>query len=743
MNSPSVLPEFLATVSAARDPIAATRAGLIGIAETFDAEIAAIVRGGEVAASTGFPRGAVPRVRLVAAASGERETLLIPGGHDAVASAVSFGPDQVLVVARVGEALDRSELAHAQAMARVLDLALRLLDEIGENQRLIKEQQSRQAVLEAILRIQRLISQRHPIDTILEAITGEAATLLAADLAGIVLHGPEGVARRALAGGVARTRASVMAIPDDELAEIGRRAAGNELSEPVAVTIPGGDGETISGTIVGAPVSDDGRVIGGFYVLTGVSHPGAGVDTAAIQTLASQASIALTDASTVDELHHAFHDTLTGLPNRALFQDRFEHALALGTRKHTTTALLFIDLDRFKIVNDTFGHAAGDALLSEVARRLAGAGRAYDSVARIGGDEFAVLIEDTSAEAAELVAKRLLDELREIDSPSQSSCGCSASIGVAVTGPECDTTDELLRRADIAMYSVKSDGRSGVAVYRPSMGGTRLDESAMSDALRAALAEDLFVVHYQPIVNLQSRRISGVEALVRWNDPERGLMAPADFISAAEESGMIVPIGRRVLHLACEQAARWRRDLPAAAELTLSVNLSGRQLQHDGIVEEVAGALDSAGLEPEAVTLEVTESIFVGEGDPASECLRSLKDLGVRLAIDDFGTGFSSLSYIHNYPFDELKIDRSFVKGLGTMANSGAVVKTMLALAQQLSMSTVAEGIENPAELAQLRALRCSHGQGFLFSRPIDASNLEQLLTNPTSATARPQHVTA
>lgn len=728
MNSSADILDFMATVSQAPNPDAALSAGVLRFAATFEAEFAAVVEGGEVLALTGLGHGYEAEAGLLAIAGRGVSVVDIAGVGPTHACVVSLdGSSRSVVIARVEAPLDAVEQAHAQAMARVLALVLQLLDKIVENERLIEDHQAHGAVLEAILRVQRLISQRQNVDVILQAITSEAATLLGADLAGISLPASDGILWGALAAGVDGADRGVNAISEHQLSDVGRRAAANELVSPVRIEVSVGTGVDVAAVVVGAPVYDDGLPIGGLFVLAMDDWDGAhDVDMAAVQTFASQASIALTDASTVDELHHAFHDTLTGLPNRALFQDRFEHAVALGHRMGTTTALLFIDLDRFKAVNDSFGHAAGDQLLSDVADRLAHASRNYDSVARLGGDEFAMVLEDTTAADAEVIALRLLSRIGEVENPANALGPCSASIGVAVTEADCNTTDELLRRADIAMYAAKGDGRSGVAVYRPAMGSSRLDHKTAVEALTQALARDEFVVHYQPIVSLQTRQIVGAEALVRWLDPDRGMLNPADFVQAAEDTGMIVPIGRHVLRVACEQAARWRR-IGGNEQFTLSVNISGRQLQSEGIRNDVSSALDASGLEPAALTLEVTESIFVDDVEAAGARLRSLKELGVNLAIDDFGTGFSSLSYIHHYPFDVLKIDRTFVHGLGTATNGGALVKTLLALGQQLSMTTVAEGIESPVELAQLRAMRCTHGQGFLFSRPVDAESFERL----------------
>ena len=738
MYSTVEFPEFLSAISGEPDTGRALSRGVAGIAETFGAEIVAVIENEEVVASIGYRQGQIPVADLLAAADGPTSTVMVPGSGPTRPTIIQLGePRWLVLLARASEPLDNVEIAHAQAMARILSLAIRLLNKIDENHELLAVHRSHERVLEAILRVQRLISRRQPLSQILQAITTEAAFLLDADLAGITISVPNGLTHHSVASPTFAGKNLVNSIPDKQLAAIGDWAmlASDDDKQMLAVETHAGDDVDV--VVYGCPVFDNGTPIGGLFVMTTCdSNRSWAVDSATIQTFASQASIALTDANTVTDLENAFHDHLTGLPNRSLFHDRFNHAMDLGTRRGSITALLFLDLDRFKAVNDQLGHAAGDALLREVGAELRAASRSYDSVARIGGDEFAVVLEDTSAEAAAVAANRLFKRLTKAVNPAGVQGQPGVSIGVALSGMDCHSTDELLRRADIAMYSVKAGGRAGVAIYNDQMGRTRLDQNSVANALQVALVRDDFVVHYQPIISLQNRLISGVEALVRWQDPERGMIGPVDFIQVAEESGMIVPLGRRVLAVACEQAARWRRDTPQAGNLTLAVNVSPRQLQADGLCSDVADILDETGFAPGALTLEVTESIFVDNAESAGEQLRELKSLGVNLAIDDFGTGFSSLSYIHNYPFDVMKIDRAFITGLGTTENNGAVVRTMLALAHQLSLTPVAEGIETPGELAQLRALRCTHGQGFLFSRPVASDALDELLPDASRLSA-------
>lgn len=732
MYSASELPEFLAAVSDATEPQVALERGVAQIAGTFNAEVVAVVQGVNVLASIGYPSGDDPISELIAAAKRRTDTIEIPGSGAANVSTLDLVDSScTVVIARAGLPLTKIELGHAQAMGRILELAMRLMDKLTENERLLEEHRVHEAVLEAILRVQRLISQRQPVESILQAITTEAVFLLDADLAGISLTMQPGPMHGSLATATDAGRTLGNELASREILEAGMHATLTSPGTPTLVTLEAAMGEPRQARVTGAPVFDHGTPVGGLFVVSvGSPSSTSEIDTATMETFASQASIALTDASTMNELEHAFHDHLTGLPNRSLFQDRFNHALELGVRRNTATGLLFLDLDRFKMVNDTFGHAAGDALLRDVGDVLRQVCRACDSVARLGGDEFALVVEDSDPESVMIVANKLLAHLTDVTNPSGAVDGPGVSIGIALSGPECRSVDELMRRADIAMYAAKAGGRDKVALYETSMGHTRLDHNAVAKALRGALDRDEFVVHYQPIVDLRTRQVSSVEALVRWMDPEKGLLPPGAFIKDAEQTDMIVPIGRRVLEIACEQAAKWRRDTAAAADLHLSVNVSARQLWHDGFRSEVRDLVDATGLEPSALTLEVTESIFLDDAPAAGDRLRELKSLGVRLAIDDFGTGFSSLSYIHNYPFDVLKIDRAFVRGLGTSDNGGAVVRTMLALAQQLSMVTVAEGIETLGELAQLRALRCSHGQGFLFSKPSSAESFERMLTD-------------
>lgn len=428
-------------------------------------------------------------------------------------------------------------------------------------------------------------------------------------------------------------------------------------------------------------------------------------------------------------LNQAFYDGLTGLANRSLFRDRVEHALARSVRERASVVVLFLDLDHFKNVNDTLGHASGDALLRIVAGRLLNATRGSDTVARLGGDEFAVLLENARTDAeATIVAERIVESLHAaIELGPGQAVRVSTSIGIA-RAAELDTVDELLRNADVAMYAAKSGTRGGFMFFDQSMHTALVDRVMLEADLRRAIDDRQLWVAYQPIVDLDTGRITGMEALVRWHHPLKGAIAPATFIPVAEETGMIVPIGSMVLVEACHQAAQWNAH--REEKLTLTVNLSGAQLQSESLIVEVSTALRTAGLDPDCLVLEITESVLVQNGMSMLDRLRALKGLGVRLAVDDFGTGYSSLSYLQQFPVDILKIDRSFTSGLTRGPNQDALARTIIALGDLLTLRTIAEGVELTQQHERLRDLGCSHGQGYLFSKPLTAREMTGVLAD-------------
>jgi diguanylate cyclase (GGDEF)-like protein/PAS domain S-box-containing protein len=431
--------------------------------------------------------------------------------------------------------------------------------------------------------------------------------------------------------------------------------------------------------------------------------------------------------------HQAFHDSITGLANRALFRDRVEHALERLTRDADPVSVLFMDLDDFKTINDSLGHAAGDRLLGEVGERLRTCLRTPDTAARLGGDEFAILLEDggESVGAAE-VAGRIL---KSLDGPfllDGKEVFVRASIGIATSGvtraagPE--GAEELLRNADVAMFIAKEAGKNRYQIFEPEMHDTALRRLELKADLQRAVENSEFVLHYQPVIRLATGEIEGFEALVRWNHPTRGLVMPLDFIPLAEETGLIVQIGTWVLAEACREADALQRLDPESEPLHMSVNLSARQLQRPEIVREIAQVLLDSGLPPECLVLEITESVMMQDMMLSNERLTQLKQLGVKLAVDDFGTGYSSLNYIRRFPVDILKVDKSFVDGVNEGGEESALTAAIIELAGILNLRPVAEGIERADQLEKLLELRCELGQGYYFSRPLPIDGVEELL---------------
>ena len=435
--------------------------------------------------------------------------------------------------------------------------------------------------------------------------------------------------------------------------------------------------------------------------------------------------------------HQAFHDSLTGLANRALFRNRLEHALARQDRERRPLAVLFVDLDDFKSVNDGRGHGVGDDLLAAVGARFQTAVRSADTVARMGGDEFAVLLESMQKpEEAFVAAERVLHSFEEPFDVDGAELFIGASIGVAIGDGSVDDADELIRNADVAMYVAKGAGKGRYEVFRSSMQETVLERLQLEIDLRRAIEHGELAVHYQPIVDLASQQIVGVEALVRWHHPERGLVPPSVFIPIAEATGLIVPIGEWVLGRACRDVRSWEDNFAAATPLSLSVNVSALQLDEPGLVDVITSTLVASGLAPDRLTLEITESALMRDVDGSVEALLAIKRLGVRVAIDDFGTGYSSLSYLRRLPIDVLKIDQSFVSVIARGPEEAGLVRTIVNLARELRLDTVGEGIEEVDQLEELTAMGCRLAQGYYFARPVPAAQLEAMLTG--SATIAP-----
>jgi diguanylate cyclase (GGDEF)-like protein len=440
----------------------------------------------------------------------------------------------------------------------------------------------------------------------------------------------------------------------------------------------------------------------------------------------------------------ATHDPLTGLPNRTLILDRVEQMLARSARNQTPVAALFIDVDNFKTINDTLGHGVGDQLLCAVAARLEGVVRDADAVGRLGGDEFVVIAEDLSIDAGpELVAERLLEALKhpfKLGENEETRLTVTASVGVAAG--QRASAEELLRDADIAMYSAKWDGKNRYAVFESAMQDTVQNRMELDMDLREALDRGEFFLAYQPTFTLSDMTPTGVEALIRWKHPTRGIVQPDAFIPLLEETGLITDVGRWVLREACRQGAAWRE---AGYQIAMAVNVSGRQLDTDELLADIERALSDSGLGADALTIEITETTLMRNIEATARRLTEIKRLGVRIAIDDFGTGYSSLAHLQQFPVDALKIDRSFISGLRSNKEGETLIHTLVQLGKALSIETFAEGIEQQRDLSLLRDENCDSGQGFLFARPLDAAATETFLQewaeNPASALAQvPQH---
>lgn len=430
----------------------------------------------------------------------------------------------------------------------------------------------------------------------------------------------------------------------------------------------------------------------------------------------------------------AFHDPLTGLANRALILDRAGQMLARSRREESQVAALFLDLDNFKDINDSLGHGAGDRLLEAVGSRLEGALRAGDSVGRLGGDEFVVLVDGPSlASGVEVVAHRMLALFDEPFDIRGSDVAYPITVSIGIAEGDGGSADDLLRDADVALYRAKAAGKQRALVFTSAMQEAVEVHRSLERDLRVALRDDQFFLQYQPIVDLTSGAISGVEALVRWRHPQRGVVQPDGFIPVLEANGMIVPVGKWVLETACRQGALW---LAGGHRLELSVNLSGRQVEREQIVDDVRGALLRSGLDPALLILELTETSLMHDVETIVGRLDLLKSLGLRVAIDDFGMGYSSISYLQQFPVDILKIDQSFVSGIADTPASAALVHTLVQLAKVLGLVTVAEGIETEQQRSLLRAEEVDYGQGFLLSRPVDAAGVDRLLDASTAAGA-------
>jgi diguanylate cyclase (GGDEF)-like protein len=742
------LAEFLALVSTSESEQAAVRDAVEYVAASMDAEVAAVARNGQLLSSVGFARDAVPVGPLLSVAWGLSETLDVPGPgpcHMAVLSLEDDVPGQ-LVLGRRDDPFESDELNLLRAMARVLTLALQTLrvleDERGlrrqsqrqaqENAQLLGSLRERQGLLERLSNIQRAIVRRAGLEDVLEAVVDGTQQLVHADAAGIRLLEP--------IEGQKPVLSVIRKVDGFELFDYGEfplqgGISSRAMEREELVAVDGGDSELkqhieqfgVTAVMV-APVIENGRAVGILSVASAEpDRRWTATEQEMVLAFAEHASLALTDARNFGTaVHRSLHDLLTGLPNRALFLDRLEHATRRARRGSGAPgpAVLFLDLDGFKRVNDSLGHAAGDEVLVEVSSRLTGCIRPSDTASRFGGDEFAILLEEPGDERnVEEIADRVMAALQRPFRVADKTFTLSVSIGIATPG---SAGEDMLRNADLAMYHAKGTGKGRYEVFDPGMHTALTERLRLEADLARAVEHDEFDVVYQPIVSLRSGAVVAVEALARWNHPERGVIGPGGFIPAAEETGLIRAIGRRVLEKACDAAAAWQADHRSEHPLAMSVNLSVVQLEHAALIGEVSDAIVSSRIQPGSLILEITETLLMH--DAGGGMLNRLKDLGVQLAVDDFGTGYSSLQYLQRLPIDILKIAKPFVDGIVGEGGDSALAQAIIDVGQSLDLRVIAEGLERAEQVSRVVELGCEWGQGYHFARPVAAGQVSRLL---------------
>ena len=603
--------------------------------------------------------------------------------------------------------------------------------------------------LELLYQSSRILQHSPELDSTLVALLDHARAMFRAELAEIVLY-PRGGAGDALRtaswhDGKPEVMVPVADLAADPLYQQIAAGSGPFFFEP-------GNNSRIRHAMV-SPLRGESALIGSLSVANRLTEGTTfrDDDLPLMETLANQVAVALENGhleQSLSELSRlkeqlrfqAYHDPLTGLPNRSLFVERVEERLAMGLRE-SMPVVLFLDLDDFKIVNDTLGHAAGDKLLVEVADRLRRDLRSDDVAARLGGDEFAVLLDDSpDLEVAMAVAERIVDSLRIAFLISDTEVEIGGSIGIAAARVGREKADELLRNADVAMYQAKSSGKRRVAIFEPTMHAEIVARQALSAELARSLGKGELVLLYQPILDLRKGQATGVEALVRWRHPTRGLMGPDEFIPLAEETGVIVALGSWVLDEACRQVAEWSEAVSTGAPITMTVNLSAQQLQEPTFVEDLRERIVRTGLDPRQLVLEMTETVMFHDTSTTIARLEAIRELGVRVAIDDFGTGYSSLGYLRRFPVDILKIAKEFI-GQTDSPEEWPFAAAIIALGRALGLTIIAEGIEEPGQLAHLRGLGCELGQGYFFSVPLDADAAGRFLAEHLArpgVTARP-----
>jgi diguanylate cyclase (GGDEF)-like protein len=731
------LAEFLGALSEVSDVPSAYRVATTRAARALDAEMVAVVRGGAVAAAVGFPAGQAPAQDLLAVVSGERTTVDVPGCGPcrAIFAPSATEPAEYLVAARGGpDGFTVEEASLVRGMARVLELHVHMVQSLAAERRqaalnseLVDSLSERQRLLEHLSGIQRAIARRAALPRVLDMITagvhemlgggGVVLWLLDSDEPDVLVMTsetglPNHVARRLSRTTVAEAGTAGQAIVEDKLSMV---------ADP-------------SEAGMAVPVHDSGTVVGALAVTKyGSDRAYEERDRDILHAFAEHASLAITDAKTFQALSKAHHDQVTGLMSRSPFMDQLQRGLSLASRAGDRLALLFVDLDGFKLVNDSLGHAAGDAVLAEVGARLRACVRSMDTVARLGGDEFAVLLAGFETDDEVIaVADRVLDQMSRPFDLTGQDVFIGASVGISMSTPASADADAFIRDADLAMYHAKRTGKGQRVVFRPEMQEAFEKTVNLATDLRLALERDEFVVYYQPICTLADGEPTGLEALVRWQHPTRGLVAPMDFIPAAEETELIIPIGHWVLREACRSTSAWnhQRALAGLPELTLHVNVSTRQLL-GGTVDMVADVLRETGLAASRLVLEVTESHQALDLTRVCDQLHQLKGLGVGLAIDDFGTGYSSLLALRQFPIDTIKIDKSFVDDLDGHGDRSDLTRAIIQLGRTVRRDVVAEGVESESQRRALLDCGCRLGQGYLFTKPLDHAATASLVLEP------------
>ena len=738
MTQTLLLAEFLAAVSAEVDEESILRTGLERAAEAVDAEVGAIVIRGRATVTLGYGDDAPPIAELLAVCAGS-PTAPVPGIGSSPALALDLEQPEhtFLIIVRAGTTEFASEeRGLLRAMVRVLSLVIRSNRTQASERRLNQELQERHQQLQRLMRITRSISHGAPLDEVLDTIVVGAVELLGQEVVGVRLIRSDDPSRVDMV--------AHRGIDDEFLDEVlqsatGDGAGGRAITENRLVVI---DNYRTEGNVIpvfrehalqramAAPVHDQGKVVGSLTVATYREGVYTELEKDLLSAFAEHASLALSDARRVAATkHQALHDDLTGLPNRTLFLDRLEHALARATQNSTEVAVLFCDVDQFKLVNDRLGHNVGDQLLVAVGERINGCLRAADTAARFGGDEYAVLLEDSSQAEAERVAERILGALRPGAVVQGRELPIGASLGLAMSG-QTTKAEDLLRFADVAMYRAKALGRGRFEIFEPSMLSDMEERAELEADLRTAIAHpnggELSLV-YQPILDLVTLDLVGVETMPRWHHPRRGYVEPELFTAVAEDAGLIVELGQTLLRQACTQARGWKDRFGLA--VAINVNITAHQLDDPRLVGDVMSAISNAGIDPHQLVLEISESVVMHDASAlAAERLLALKAIGVRLAIDDFGTGYSSLGYLKRLPVDVLKIDKSLVQDVERSSRDLALVRTVLSLGETLGLDMIADGIESIEQLKALRRIGCQHGQGYHLCAPMTASDLERIL---------------